>query len=75
MQEVDDYVRSEIENRHLKNSFEAYAKIVDEVEASIGITPLAQGDHRLMVINRWIKHVIIPQRKIEQRRKELLSSA
>ena len=69
---IDSFVLSEIDFLQLEDSVRSYENILDEVVYSLGIREDTVSKVKVEKLYKWIKNVLIPQRKIERRKKEIL---
>ena len=71
-QYLDDFVIGEIEDKSLDNNLDSYSNILTEIMDSIQMNPDTTSLVKLEKLYGWIKRVLIPNRDIERKRKEII---
>ena len=70
---IDTYIGSEVVENNIEDSVGAYHRILDDIIMSLNLNPDTKSSVKLDKIYRWLKNVIIPQQKIDRRKKEILN--
>jgi len=71
-QEIDDFIKGEIENNLLENSLGTYRAIIEELMLSMGLDSKLDTIEKFKKVHGWIKKVIKPQRLLEEKKKNIL---
>jgi hypothetical protein len=50
-----------------------YRNILEELAMGMGLSPRENSSSRLSKMSRWISKVLLPQSKIEERKKKILN--
>jgi len=69
---IDNFVRDEMVRLNLNNKIETYKSIIDDILSSLDIHQETNAMVKLEKINKWIKNVLLPQRKIDLNKLNIL---
>lgn len=69
---IESYVRSQIESLHLSDTLDSYRSVIREVERAMGLQENAESSWKMEKIAKWIKGILMPQSKIEERKRRIL---
>lgn len=69
---VENFIRQEIKERGLENNFDSVNELLVELEMSLGLSPSETGISKVMKMARWIRHIVLPQRKLEERKRNFI---
>ena len=71
---IDNFINDEINLNQLEDNIDSYRNILDGIMASIGLDENTKANIKLDKLYRWIKNVVIPQGKIERKKRKILNA-
>lgn len=71
---IDNFISNEIAENQLQDGIDTYTNIINDLISSIGLSDNTKANVKLDKLYRWIKYVIAPQRKIENRKRKILNA-
>ena len=70
---IDSFISNEVAENQLEDGVDTYTNIINDLISSIGLSGNTKANVKLDKLYRWIKYVITPQRKIENRKRKILN--
>ena len=69
---LDEFVAGEMEDNSLEDNLESFDNVLKDIMKSIKMNPDTNSLVKLEKLYSWIKRVLIPNRDIERKRKEII---
>ena len=70
---IDEFVRGEIESGSLKDTLETYDHVLRDIMGNMEMNQDTNGLEKFRKLYFWVNNIILPSRKIERRKRELLN--